>query len=208
MENRGMWYICLCMTACMTVQAIDYKTQQDALQAIMSAHVKAFAVENLVSSGIPQGGDVDWNNALNGVEGWINKLLDKKRSALSDISKKNRDIIKKALSDIRAATLDLVTTLRALRTANFNFEPSRYSDIDLDAVKLQVQQLVKRADALKALQKSLEIGILDVQDTKDIKNVLKAEALALEQTFIKVGNDLDKLRAPIRLEIDRKKYGK
>lgn len=189
-------------------QCAEYKNAQECLQAITSAHVKAFSVDNLLTEGMPQGGEQDWNGALKGVDTWISQTLSKPRSIVGEISAKNRELIQKALANIRAASNDLITTIKTLRNANFNFEQNHYADIDLDAVKLQVGQLIQRADVLKQLQKSLEPGFLDVQDTKNIKKLLKDISLILEQTFLKVGKDLDKLRAPIRYAIDQKKYGR
>jgi hypothetical protein len=126
----------------------------------------------------------------------------------SRISQSNQNVIQKSLAGIRTATKDLATTINALRAANYNFEQNRYADINLDALKLQVEQLLQRVQALKEIQKNLAPGILDVKDTKDIKKLLKDIAFILEQTYLKVNKDFQNLRPIIYTAINIRKYGK
>lgn len=193
----------LLSTLICTAAEQGYKTADAGRQAMFSAHVTAFSVDNLLTNGIAQDGVVNWYGALKGIDLFGKDLVAKPQTVPT--SQANKDLFVKAPRVIENASNELINTVKALRNSNYAFKKEKYADIDLDNVKAQIAKLAPQLAALQNLQKELAPGILDRQDTKDYKKLLADTAYALELTYKKLNKDLDNIKAGIRFAIDQKK---
>lgn len=196
-------YAVLATLCCVVPVQGDYKNAEEARQALFSAHVTAFAVDNLLTHAVPQTGYNNWYNALNGVQKFIDAELAKQRTI--PISQANRDMFAKDMNIYRNASDKLINTIKILRNTNNGFKKEKWADIDLDKVKASIAELASQEKELLDLQSQLEPALLDIQATKDIKKMLKDIAIALEASYKALRTHFEKIRPGIRFAIDQKK---
>lgn len=157
-----------------------YQTAEEALQNVLATHANVFALDKGVAP-ISLEAQNKWNNVLDRIDAYIKVQLDKPRSFGQGISASNRTLFKDAQKMITDSTknifkaLEICPILTPQETASFQKCANIFANI---------------ASALKSTQEGLKPGLLDVKDTKDIKNLLSKIALVLEETAKKIDQKL------------------
>lgn len=146
---------------------VAYANFQEAIQGITSAHANAFSQPNLYAPIITKTLLNNWSVAIVKTQDYANTLIAKPRGFGQNISTSNRTLIENSFKDIYRLNQDLTYSVSAFS----NRPVSYYTD---------------RIDELKSMQNSLRPGVLDIQDTKDIKNLLSAIAELLAKTFTRL----------------------
>lgn len=140
---------------------------QEANQGILSAYGNAFSQPNLYAPLVKKEAIDIWMTAINKAKVFIQSLLDKQRSFGQNISASNRDLITKS-------QLEIGTTNKAVA--------SMLEDIS----NIDTAFITKQTDTLKRLQNDLKPALLDIQDTKDIKQLLTTIMDRLQNTLERV----------------------
>lgn len=156
-----------------------YANAEQALQDVLATHANVFAIEKSLTT-ISEENKKKWNTVLENINGYIQMQLNKERSFGQGISTSNRELFADAQNLIKKSSANLFDAI------NVCYKITLY-DASLSEQK---QAHIKRCSVifnniiatLKDLQNRLKPGLLDVKDTKDIKNLLSKTAFVLEET--------------------------
>lgn len=153
----------------------------DVLKKMLATHESVFNSRTLLVSEITKDKHEQWMKAFHDVEDYVNMLLAKSRSFGKGISTSNKELFEKAIKHIKEEYAN-VLAMQRLFVAKPDFKPK-------EAV---LQKFNSTVNGLASLQKELSPGILDVADTKGIKNILSKIALALQNTAQRIIEEFKK----------------
>jgi hypothetical protein len=200
-----------------TDPSLGYKNVQEARQAIASAHVTAFGVDNLLKDGISKDGVNNWYAMLRGIERFVEQFLKKD----TNISAANRELISEVVFGktgrpvlVRKASDEFINSIKLMRTISHNFQPNKYDQITLEHWNHDKAIIEK----LRAVEKELAqwhaklqpvtgtfLGAKDdYKNTKEVKEMLRFLIQYLRASYEKLFREFDAIKGPIRVAIDRK----